>query len=68
LGVFEQLFPGEVVQDVDGLAVPIAVPTGTNGPDMVKAVSRQLRGIMNAIRSAILNAYSSAPLGGPASI
>jgi hypothetical protein len=58
-GVIGDLYPGRLARDVDGLAVPIEIPAGVTGSEMVHAVYHQLHTVITAIRRAILAAYGS---------
>ena len=53
-GVLEKLYPNKVAHDDLGSAVPIDIPAGASGPDMFRAVCRQLATTMNATRAEIL--------------
>lgn len=56
--VLERLAPGRVVTDVNGRAVPLDLPDGANGAQLLEAAHRPVSAVMGAVRTAVLQRHA----------
>jgi len=56
--VLEQLAPGQVVTDPNGRAIPLDLPDGASGAQLLQAAYRQVSEAMDAVRTAVLQRHA----------